>query len=193
MDDARIPVLIVLLAATVTAVMVYRYVPSREALSFRMMLARVSARRAFTACLHAFDADARRLDRYAWTMGDLEQALEMRDGVEKRIADDLGPGASSQLRGLPPFQMLEDHLDRCQARATAHLAAMTDKDVAAVARMFQRGPFEGVAPLRPIAKFLEDERNLARTMPHMVRGHFDRMTERFNAIQAEQLVGMPLP
>lgn len=193
MDDARIPVLIVLLAATVTAVMVYRYVPSREAFSFRLMLAWVSVRRAVTACRHAFNADARRLDRYAWTMGDLEQALEMRDGVEQRIADDLGPGASSQLRGLPPFQMLEEHLDRCQSRAIAYLAAMTDKDIAAVARMCQRGPFEGAAPLAPIAKFFEDERDLARTMPHMVRGHFDRMTERFNAIQAEQLLGMPLP
>lgn len=193
MDDARIPVLIVLLAATVTAVMVYRYVPSREAFTFRMMLAWLSVRRAITTCRHALDADARRLDRYAWTMGDLEQALEMRDGVEKRIADDLGPGASSQLRGLPPFQLLEDRLDRCQARATAYLAAMTEKDIAVVARMFQRGPFEGLVPLRPIAKFFEDERDLARTMPHMVRGHFDRMTERFNAIQAEQIIGMPLP
>lgn len=193
MDDARIPVLIVLLAATATAVMVYRYVPSREAFSFRMMLAWLSVRRAFTACRHAFDADARRLDRYAWTMGDLEQALEMRDGVEKRIADDLGPGASSQLRGLPPFQMLEEHLDRCQARATAYLASMTDKDIAVVAGLYRRGPFEGMVPLQPIAKFFEDERALARTMPHMTRGHFDRMTARFNAIQAEQLVGMPLP
>lgn len=193
MDDVSVPVLLVLVAALATAMLVYRFVPSREAFAFRAMFAWLWVRRALTTCRHAFDADARRLDRYAWTMGDYEQALEMRDGMEDRIAADLGPEAASQLRGLPPFQMLQDRLDLCQARATAYLASMTDRDIAVVAGTFQRGPFEGAAPLAPIEQFFRDERELIRKMPHLTRGHFDRMAQRFNAIQAETLLGVPLP
>lgn len=194
MDDRLVPaVLLVVIAAAAVATLIHRYVPSKGAFLFRWMLARVAVKRAFVACLDHFDRKARRFRRYAAVMSDLETALEMRNGIESRLSESLGPAGPGVAREMEEFAMLERHLDRCRDRAAAYLASMPDEDIAVVAENFQRGILEGLVPLAAVRQFYRDERELVKNQPHMIVGHFERMEHRFNELYAESLIGMPLP
>lgn len=184
MDEINASVVFcILVAASATAWLIYAYVPSQQAWVFRRMLALLAVRRAFATCLHAFDRDARRLERYSRVMVDLETALELRLGIERRLAEDFGPAGPRSASGLAEFAMLERHLERCKVRALRHLSSMTDGDIAVVARTYRRKMLEDGVPEDAVAAFFRDERDLVRSFPHMVVGHFDRMTHRFNALQ----------
>ncbi len=195
MVGASVPVLfLVLAAAAVTAFLIYGYVPSYHAWTFRRMLAMLAVRRAFASCRHAFDADARRLDRYSRAMVDLETASELRLGAERRIAETFGHGAARGAALLAEIAMLERHFERRKAAALRYLKAMSDEDIAVVARSYRGKTLDGRVPEDAVAAFFRDERDLVRMAPHMVVGHFDRMEHRFNALwdEAEAASGRPL-
>lgn len=184
MSDVSAPALLcILVAAAATAGLIHAYVPSRHAWAFRRMIAALAVRRAYATCLHAFDPDARRLDRYSRAMVDLETALELRLGVERRLAEDYGPSGPRDAAGLAEFAMLERHFDGRKERALRYLSSMTDHDIAVVARTYRRKMLEDAVPEDAVAAFFRDERDLVRAAPHLVVGHFDRMTHRFNALQ----------
>ncbi|MEY4744192.1 MAG: hypothetical protein RL272_137 [Candidatus Parcubacteria bacterium] len=192
MGDVTVPTLLcVLVAAAATAWLIHAYVPSREAFLFRRMLAVLAVRRVFRACRHAFDRDARRLDRYSRAMVDLATAIELRDGVERRLAESFGPDGPRAAGTLAEFDMLERHLERSRERALRYLSSMPDEDIAIVARVYQQGTLEGLVSIDAVAAFFRDERDLVRAMPHMIAGHFDRMTHRFNAL-SEEAAAAPL-
>ncbi len=184
MSDVNAPALLcILVAAAATAGLIYAYVPSPQAWVFRRMIALLAVRRAFAACRHAFDPDARRLDRYSRVMVDLETALELRLGIERRLAESFGPDGARSASGLAEFAMLEQHLERRRELALRYLSSMPDEDIAVVARTYRRKMLEDGVPEDAVAAFFRDERDLVRAASHMIVGHFDRMTHRFNALQ----------
>ena len=126
-------------------------------------------------------------------MGDFETAIELRNGIESRLAESLGPEGPSVAREMEEFAMLERHLERCKERAARYLASMPDEDIAVVSRMFQQGILEGAVPVPAVEAFYRDERELLGKTPHMIAGHFDRMEYRFNKLYNESVIGMPLP
>jgi hypothetical protein len=194
MDQIPVPaVLAVIAAAVAAATLIHRYAPSMGAFMFRRHLATVAVKRAFMTCLHVFDRKARCFDRYARAMSDFETAIELRNGIEKRISDALGAEGRAAVRDMEEFAMLERHLERCRDRAAAYLGSMPDEDIAVVSRNFQEGILEGVVPLSAVMAFYRDERELVRAAPHMVSGHFERMEFRFNKLYNESLIGGPLP
>src|SRR5512143_466750 len=92
MSDVSAPALLcILVAAAATAGLIHSYVPSQQAWVLRRMLALLAVRRAFAACRHAFDPDARRLARYSRAMVDMETARELRIGTERSLAEAFGP------------------------------------------------------------------------------------------------------
>ncbi|HTK04029.1 MAG TPA: hypothetical protein VL500_00425 [Candidatus Eisenbacteria bacterium] len=178
-------VLCIVLAAAATAAIIHRYVPSPEAFAFRRMFAWLAVKRAFITCRHAFDPDARRVDRYSRAMTDLETAIEIRDGLERRIRELGGPQGRSLLEETPEFAIIDGRLRRVRERAIGYLSAMGEEDIAAVARSFQKGILEGAVGQAAVEAFFRDERELVRGMPHMTVGHFDRMERRFNGLLAD--------
>ncbi|HTM69037.1 MAG TPA: hypothetical protein VL426_07130 [Candidatus Binatia bacterium] len=188
MDASTAPVFFcIALAAMATAALIHQHVPSYEAFVFRRTFVRLALRRAFTSLRHAFDPDARRLDRYARAMGDLETAVEFRDGLEKRMAEELGQEGLRAARELATFAVVEGHLERKRAEAARYLGSMSDADIARVARLYQRGMLEGKVDQGAVEQFFRDERDLVRASPHLANGHFDRMEHRFNLLCASAL------
>lgn len=183
MDAHIAPALLcIALAAAATAALIHQFVPSYPAFVFRRMFAWLAVKRAVASLLHVFDGDRRRLDRYRRAMIDMETAAEFRDGLEKRFAEDLGPEGPTAARGLATYAIIEEHAARKKANAARYLATMRDEDIVRVAGMYRRGPLEGKVGQDDIESFFRDERDIARTSPHMASGHFGRMEHRFNLL-----------
>lgn len=183
MNGSTFPVVFcIVAAAAITAALIYGYVPSREAFAFRRMFLWQALKRFFVSCRHAFDPEARRLDRYARAMVTLELAIEIRNGFEQRVQDLAGPQGRAVVQETPEYGIIDRHLERSRARAARYLAAMADEDIAVVARDLQKGILKGEIGQDAVEQFFRDERELIRGMPHMTVGHFDRMERRFNGL-----------
>lgn len=188
MDARVVPVVAcIMLAAMATAALIHQFLPSYEAFVFRRTFAWLAVKRMLAGLRRPFDADARRLGRYARAMVDLETATEFRDGLERRMAADLGPEGVAAMRETATFALVERHLERKRARAARYLGAMTDADVRRVADHYRRGALEGKVGLDDVESFFREERELVRASPHLASGHFSRMEHRFQRLHDEAL------
>jgi hypothetical protein len=186
MNETTLSVLCgIIVAAAATAGLIHRWVPSYGAFVLRRMLAVLAVKRAFITCRHAFDPEARRVDRYSRVMVDLETAIELYRGIDRRASELAGSEGRAAVQDLLEYRIIERHFERVRARAVAYLSAMGEEDIAAVARSFQRGILEGAVGQSAVEAFFRDERELVRGMPHMTSDHFGRMERCFNGLLAK--------
>src|SRR5687767_11486888 len=158
MNETTLSVLCgIIVTAAATAGLIHRWMPSYEAFVLRRVFAVLAVKRAFITCRHAFDAEARRVDRYSRIMVDLETALELRNGIDRRISELAGSEGRATVQDLPEYRIIERYYDRVRTRAIAYLSAMDEEDIAVVARSFQRGILEGAVEQDAVEAFFRDE------------------------------------